>query len=743
MDDRINYGNKAKNLEFVANHTDIEIPYFRELSLKDLVNINEILNDFSEEIMIRSNSSNEDLESFSNAGKYLSIGPISKERISDIKESWNQVLNSYEKDTDNTVILQDYVKNSKSVSVLTSFKVGTDSLYRSFSIYNGPETDAVTSGKYNRIKNFYVHRSINKLPKKYDEYSIYLKILTKLEDLFGNKHLDIEMVINNNSSPLLLQVRPLMERKVNKDLIFEEKKIIEKNIKKYETLKDTTDDRFGINRIFSNMSDMNPAEMIGKKPDNVAFGLYKFMFTDSTWNIQRGEFGYRKYKPAKLMELFNNVAYINVNHSLNSFLTRSLQVESCEKIIQYQLQKLKENPHLHDSIEFNISRSSYVFDTEDEFAFEYKNIISPKEIEKWHRDLIEIDSFNKSTLEKNNATILKAFSLLDGNFKYSKKENIKFIRDNMALPFTHHSRLGFVYFAQLNNLLRKEVITEAQKNSLLLSVKSISTKMKSDAYQVKVGKQSLNNFLDTYGHIRAGNYNLSSSNLKNNLEFTELLVQNSERQDENISLQKVVFSNIDKYFELNNISYTASAWVEMFQTAIATRENSKFYYTKGIDGILNEIKENISDEEFFQLLNIEFNEENTINLNLKNTLMPDLISSSDDFYLYEEMSKDGNYIGQGRVSGEVLLLDNYSNQHYDLDNKIVAIPAADPGWDWIFNYKIKSLITQYGGPNSHMAIRCAEHNIPAVLGVGESNFSMISTSQSLSIDFSNESFAIV
>ena len=85
MDDQINYGNKAKNLEFVANHTDIEIPYFRELSLKDLENINEILNDFSEEIMIRSNSSNEDLESSSNAGKYLSIGPISKERIDDIK----------------------------------------------------------------------------------------------------------------------------------------------------------------------------------------------------------------------------------------------------------------------------------------------------------------------------------------------------------------------------------------------------------------------------------------------------------------------------------------------------------------------------------------------------------------------------------------------------------------------------------------------------------------------------------
>ena len=744
MDDRINYGNKAKNLEFVANHTDIKIPYFRELSLKDLENINEILHDFSEEIMIRSNSSNEDLESSSNAGKYLSIGPISKKRIDDIKESWSQVLNSYEKDSNQTVILQDYVKNAKIVSVLTSFKVGTDSLYRSFSIYNGPETDAVTSGKYNQIKNFYIHRSINKLPKKYDEYSIYLKVLIKLENLFGNKHLDIEMVLDNNFSPLLLQVRPLMERKVNKDLIFTEKKIIEQNVKKYSALKETTKDRFGVNQLFSNMSDMNPAEMIGKKPDNVAFGLYKFMFTDSTWNIQRGEFGYRKYKPAKLMELFNNVAYINVNHSLNSFLTPSLQIDSCEKIIQHQLKKLKENPHLHDSIEFNISRSSYVFDTEDEFAVEYKNIISPGEIQKWHQDLIKIDRFNKSTLEKNNKVILKAFSLLDENFQYSKKENIKFIRDNMALPFTHHSRLGFVYFAQLNNLLKKDVITEAQKNSLLLSVKSISTKMKSDAYQVKLGKKSLSSFLDIYGHIRAGNYNLTSSNLKNNLEFTELLIQNSEKQDENISLQKVIFSNIDKYFELNNIPYTAATWVEMFQTAIATRENSKFYYTKGIDGILNEIeKQNLSDKKFFQRLGIGFNEENTINLNLKNTLMPDLISSSDDFYLYEEMSKNGNYIGQGTVSGKVLLLDNYSNQPYDLDNKIVAIPAADPGWDWIFNYKIKSLVTQYGGPNSHMAIRCAEHNIPAILGVGENNFSMISTSQSLSIDFSNESFAIV
>ena len=744
MNNRLSYGNKAKNLEYVAKNTDIEIPYFKEIYLNDLNNIENIVNSFSQKIMIRSNSSSEDKDHSSSAGKYLSIGPIEKTDLETIKKSWEMVINSYEEQDNQSVIFQNYIENAKSVSVLTSYKVGSDSAYRTFSTYYGSETDAITSGKYSEINNFFMHRSFDILPKKYEKYNVYLKIVTQLEDLFKNKQLDIEMVLDKNNSPQLLQVRPLMGKKLNKESIFEEKDVIDRNLKNYKKLNKTTADRFGTNQIYSNMSDMNPAEMIGKKPDNIAFGLYKFMFTDTTWNIQRGEFGYRKYSGGKLMELFNNVAYINVNYSLNSFLTRNLQKESCEEIINYQLNKLKENPHLHDSIEFDISRSSYVFDTVEEFSKEYKNIISPSEIIKWHNDLIQIDTQNKSTLEKNKKIILRTFSKLDKNFEYSKKENIKLIRDTMALPFTHHSRLGFVYFAQLNSLLEKEVISEDQKKLLLLSVNSVSTKMKADAYEVKIGKKTLEGFLDVYGHIRAGNYNLLSSNLKNNLNFTESLINNSQQPLEDNILPKDIYTNIEEYFTINEIPLEASAWIDMFQEGISTREDSKFYYTKGIDGILNEVGEkNTSDRELFDLLDIEFNEENTSDMRLKNVLMPDLITSNEDFYFYEEMSKNGNYIGQGTVIGDVLLIENEANRPNNLENKIVVIPAADPGWDWIFNYKIKSLITKYGGPNSHMAIRCAEHNIPAILGVGENNFTVISNSKSLKIDFSNEGFSNV
>ena len=85
-ENQLTYGNKAKNLEFVARNTEIEIPYFKQIYLEDLEHIEKILVNFSKKIMIRSNSSEEDEERFSSAGKYLSLGPIDKQNIVALKK---------------------------------------------------------------------------------------------------------------------------------------------------------------------------------------------------------------------------------------------------------------------------------------------------------------------------------------------------------------------------------------------------------------------------------------------------------------------------------------------------------------------------------------------------------------------------------------------------------------------------------------------------------------------------------
>ena len=46
------------------------------------------------------------------------------------------------------------------------------------------------------------------------------------------------------------------------------------------------------------------------------------------------------------------------------------------------------------------------------------------------------------------------------------------------------------------------------------------------------------------------------------------------------------------------------------------------------------------------------------------------------------------------------------------------MPSADPGFDWIFTRDISGFVTQFGGANSHMAIRASELGIPAVIGAG-------------------------
>ena len=54
-----------------------------------------------------------------------------------------------------------------------------------------------------------------------------------------------------------------------------------------------------------------------------------------------------------------------------------------------------------------------------------------------------------------------------------------------------------------------------------------------------------------------------------------------------------------------------------------------------------------------------------------------------------------------------------------IKKKIILLESADPGYDFIFSFQIRGLITKYGGANSHMSIRCVDEGIPAAIGVGE------------------------
>ena len=76
-------------------------------------------------------------------------------------------------------------------------------------------------------------------------------------------------------------------------------------------------------------------------------------------------------------------------------------------------------------------------------------------------------------------------------------------------------------------------------------------------------------------------------------------------------------------------------------------------------------------------------------------------------------------------------------------NRIILMNNADPGYDFIFTYKIKGLITMYGGSNSHMSIRCSELSVCSIIGIGRERFRKILKSKNIQINSIQKNYKVI
>ena len=184
-------------------------------------------------------------------------------------------------------------------------------------------------------------------------------------------------------------------------------------------------------------------------------------------------------------------------------------------------------------------------------------------------------------------------------------------------------------------------------------------------------------------------------------------------------------------------------FIQYLEKAIQYRESTKFVFTRNlstaIDLMIKYGKEELDlrreDVGFLTFDDIKGLRKNNLNKNIiKASIkmrkmdysekhlakLPSFISSEKDFYAYEQEKSEINFITRLNVVADLLFIK--SNKKNSINGKIVAIPNADPGFDWIFSHNIAGLVTQYGGANSHMAIRCAELGIPAAIGIGDKQY---------------------
>ena len=272
-------------------------------------------------------------------------------------------------------------------------------------------------------------------------------------------------------------------------------------------------------------------------------------------------------------------------------------------------------------------------------------------------------------------------------------------------------------------------------------------------------------FDEKYGHLRSGTYDITCETYAQR-EF-DLSKGSAAARKQGQTIEELKHNPLDsvKLMEaLEDIGFYVDLreFLDFLKDSMEEREFFKFEFTKTLSlaiDILIDIgdKLGISKEDMAYLevpdiqLMVNRPAEFTgdiwrkiIDQNKKKfqrasmLILPDVIYDPLQLKCIEIWEARPNFITSECVTGDILLLENYENEDHedvaDVQDKIVVLPKADPGYDWIFAKGIKGFITKYGGVASHMAIRCAEFNIPAAIGCGDCIYSFVEKQQTVTLD---------
>jgi hypothetical protein len=373
-------------------------------------------------------------------------------------------------------------------------------------------------------------------------------------------------------------------------------------------------------------------------------------------------------------------------------------------------------------------------------------------------------SLNEATRQLNELSILQNHVESHETNSLSIADRISTLVDECknygTLPFAIIARHAFIAEGLLRSAVNKKVISAERIQEFKLSFKTISGEMSNDFQSVLCGRLDKESYLLKYGHLRPGSYDIlsltyndrkdlfdgvSRTHISKNKEFN---LTSSERRSINKLLGEHGFDNV-----------TADKIFNYAKTSIIGREYAKFIFTKHLSEILEQIvkwgeiegfsREDLSMLSINDVLSVLFaplNDESkafyekkikksAIDFSVASSFKLNyLIRSVRDIHIVPMQRSAANFIGDKRVEGETVELNPYLTHIPLLENKIVCIEGADPGYDWIFTRNIAGLITKYGGANSHMAIRCAEYNLHAAIGCGEQPFNRVVASKRCILD---------
>ncbi len=717
----------------------------------------------SDRLIVRSSARGEDSIASSQAGRYDSIlGVVGSAAVA---EAIDQVVDSFanEGSDDHQIFVQPMLDRVTMAGVVFSRSpAGGPYFIVNYDDRSG-RTNRVTAGIGDNLKTFLCLKSRpDACPPS---LAPVIALVSELETLLASDAIDVEFAVGDDGQLYLLQVRPLAVDRWGQAADAAVDTALADVARKVELLSRPHPYLHGSRAIFGVMPDWNPAEIIGVRPFPLSLSIYRELITDAIWAYQRDNYGYKNLRSFPLLVSFHGLPYIDVRVSFNSFVPRDVSDGLAGRLVNYYIDRLLSEPHLHDKVEFEIIFSCYTLDlpkrvgrlTEHGFSSEdlaelsgalrrLTNRIIHGETALWRRDRAKIDLLTQRFATICNSEIDKVsriYWLIEDCKRYG------------TLPFAGLARAGFIAIQLLQSFVAVGVLNAEEAATFMSSVDTVGSRIGQDFAQL-----SKADFLARYGHLRPGTYDILSPRYDEapDLFFDWSSARSTASVPPRFALSIEQLRRIEQLIKEHELDIDVLSLIEFIKAGIEGREYAKFVFTRSLSDALSLIRQlgedhglSVEDCAFldYDAIRTLYSESAPVREVLlesaargrerhsltRNLVLPPIIVSPDQVFAFHLPPSQPNFITRKSVTAPTAWVGDAPET---FAGRILFVPSADPGFDWIFTRGISGFVTEFGGANSHMAIRAAELGIPAVIGAGEALFQRWQMARKLCLDCTNQ-----
>jgi choline kinase/phosphohistidine swiveling domain-containing protein len=735
-------------------------------------------------LVVRSSALSEDGFVNSNAGAYTSLLNIDGSDALALQQAIRHVIASYsDANPENQVLVQPMLEKVLASGVVFTRSLSSGAPYYivNYDDVSG-STESITNGSSQDHKTLMVRRDASpQSPNIPDHLHCLIPALREIESLLGYDSLDVEFAITADAGLHVLQVRPIAVDHSKWD--GSDKDVLERLDSArslFTSLQSPSPFVVGQRALFGIMPDWNPAEIIGTKPTPLSSSLYRHLIMDETWATQRAEYGYRDVRPQPLLVSFAGHPYVDIRASFNSFIPKGIDETLAGRLVDFYLSWLELNPHLHDKVEFEVVPTCFALDFERWRArLVNDGGFSAQEVEQLRTALLEI-SVNAIVRNGGDDAVIRQLECRFEQLSEAQMPHLQKVwtllhdcRRYGALPFAHLARSAFVAVTLLRSAVSTGVLTEAELEDFLGSIRTVSHLFTHDAHDCAVGNITWDQFVRKYGHLRPGTYDINSLSYGADPErYLSPIIEGARTRPSSLPASGELWHLARQRFADALAEQAITCDVEelelFLRQAIEGREYAKFAFTRNLSlaldilvawaeplGVAREDlayidiqtllalrNEAVDGQDLAKKLLAQAHEGRCTHEQTQVIELPPLLCKAEDFNVFLYPATQANYVGTGLACGACVDLSQ-SKGEQNLAGKIALIPQADPGYDWLFGRQIAGLITMYGGANSHMAIRAAEFGLPAALGVGETHYRTLAGAQVLELDASNRVIRVI